>query len=98
MATDDWPFTPEAPTGGWSISRDEEAWGRYQIEEFKGPDYDDEADAERAHAEEIADVNLIAAAPRMYRALKAVIAENDEFGAPDAFSQVRDVVDWIDGR
>ena len=97
MATDDWPFTPEVETGGWQVERDEEAWGRFRIEGFVEPDAYEPDGYDEASREEIADANLIAAAPRMYRALKALIAEEEGLRS-QAWRDGIAVIAWIDQR
>lgn len=90
----DLPFTPEVETGGWQVARDEDAWGRYTIEGFVEPDYTIEDILVRAEAEDAANANLIAAAPRMYRLLKD-LAEIRPLVMAD---RAQELLDWIDNR
>lgn len=102
-----WPFTPEVESGGWMIEKDEDVWGRFRIDGFKEPETDEGEtdDIVRAEMEESADVNLIAAAPRMYRALKHLFTAIDApwtEGLPSggsttpAYEELREVIRWID--
>lgn len=100
----DWPFTPEVDSGGWMVGWDH---GRPGFVYFLDSDHHPgETEAQRA-----ANVNLIAAAPRMYRALKAVIDANralveatmaeEELGAIEKLDQAvaveaQNVIDWIE--
>jgi hypothetical protein len=82
----DWPFTPEVEGGGWQVEAGDgiESWMTgYFIEGDDGE-----------HT--TTNVNLIAAAPRMYRALKKIAATRGLFH--NTTREAQEIVDWIDQR
>lgn len=95
-----WPFTPEVKgrglDGGWMVGHGD---GDVRAFYYLDPDWHrPETDEQIA-----ANTNLIAAAPRMYRALKRLHAAieteadiGDEYG--EALGHAADVIDWIDQR
>jgi hypothetical protein len=102
----EWPFTPECETGGWNVERSDTFEGWYAIDEARDEQvcayYDIEDGLPNlADAHDIANVSLIAAAPRMYRALKELIRYEDEELREDErldTDEARSVIDWIDQR
>ena len=90
--SEEWPFTPEVDTGGWQVGVEHE--GTYFLDQnFHSP-----VSAEQ----DTANVNLIAAAPRMYRALKEITEHrHSSFSEGEICGpaiRAREVIDWIDQR
>lgn len=92
--TEHWPFTPEVDTGGWQI----------EARKYTGEVHYIIEGAEETPDEGEANASLIAAAPRMYRALKTIVQRMDEYRenpSVDELTPIEDgraVIDWIDGR
>lgn len=103
----DWPFSPEVEneTGGWSVEASEEHYGAYYIEEAQWEQEDwpgeVEGDDEEARRLLIADqhdhnnTNLIAAAPRLYRLVKELLA-TEGIDQLDLEAKAKEVINWID--
>jgi hypothetical protein len=104
----DWPFTPEVDSGdgGWQVSSD--ADGLRTVYVIEGDDYDLKAEWAPQDERIAANANLIAATPRMYRALKellGLVTFSDQLGghitlqvADPLYEEIKEIVRWIDSR
>jgi hypothetical protein len=97
-----WPFTPESKSGGWQVQASDSFTGMYWIEEA-GEEQEaamggSNRQAKLSEVHDSNNANLIAAAPRMYRALKGLLAAGY---TPDpthdsGLLEAEKVIDWID--
>jgi hypothetical protein len=95
--SEEWPFTPEVKTGGWQVYAIEHPDNRQTLYVL-----DESFHREPSSDETAANVNLIAAAPRMYRAVKELTEHRHSAFAEGEICgpaiRAREVIDWIDQR